>query len=134
MINTARAYAGRRSSPLDMLGLSLLLCVVLCASAAAAPRRIHVRHGTVYAHGYLHGFQSRADFVLHARRHQHLGLLITRGGATVVMLYGSHGFVDGAPGGIDSVLPRTGDYRIKITEHRMAEPWRGPFTLRVRLH
>lgn len=135
MLNTITLWKSRPLSPLRTLGLGLPLAFVLAAPASAATHRIYVPHGhgTVYVHGYLRGFQSRADFVLHARHGQRLGLLITHGGATVVSLTGPHGFADGAPGGVEDVLPRTGDYHIKITEHRMGEPWRGRFTLRVRL-
>jgi hypothetical protein len=117
------------------LGLSLVTAV-LPGAPAAAVHRIHIPHGhgTVRVHGYLRGYQSRRRYVLHARRHQHLSLLVTRGGPTVVSIIFPNGEQEGAPGGVDARLTRTGDYHIRVSEHRMGEPWRGRFTLRVRLH
>ena len=118
------------------LAFGHLLAVSLSSPATAAPRRIHIPHGhgTVFVHGHLRGFHSRAVFLLRARRGRTLTLGMTRGGPTVVMLRFPNGQSDGAPGGVEDVLPITGDYRITLTEHRMGEPWNGPFTLKVRLH
>ena len=134
MQTTLTAKTGRQFP--HALTLGLLLAISLGVPAAAAPQRIHVPHGhgTILVHGRLRGFQSRAVFLLHARAGQTLSLLMVRGGPSVVMLRFPSGQRDGAPGGIEDVLPQTGDYRITLTEHRMGEPWRGPFTLRVRLH
>ena len=114
----------------------LLLATSLCSPVAAVPQRIFVPHGhgTVFVHGHLRGFHSRAVFVLHAHRGRTLTLGMVQGGPTVVMLRFPNGQQDGAPGGVEDVLPVTGDYRITLTEHRMGEPWNGPFTLKVRLH
>ena len=122
--------------PARRLVLSLLFVAWLCSSAQAAPRRIRLPHGPgpVFVHAYLNGFRGVARFFLHARRGQRLSLDSVGGGASVVMVSFPHGGQDGAPGGIDDVLlPQTGDYRITVTEHRMGEPWRGRFTLKVRL-
>ena len=117
-------------------GIRLSIRHFSCGPVAAAPRRIHVPHGhgTVFVHGHLRGFHSRARFVLHARRGRTLTLSMVRGGPTVIMLRFPNGQQDGAPGGVEDVLPQTGDYRITLTEHRMGDPWNGPFTLKVRLH
>jgi hypothetical protein len=131
--NTIMAATVRRLLP--ALALGLLFVFFLCAPVSAAPRRIHVPHGhgTVFVHGHLRGFRSRAVFLLHARQGQTLTLGMTQG-RPVVMLRFPNGHQDGAPGGVEDVLPLTGDYRITLTEHRMGEPWNGPFTLKVRLH
>ncbi len=138
MRNTIAAPTALRLCP--SLALGSLLAFSLCTPATAAPRRIHVPHGhgTVLVRGHLHGYHSRAVFLLHARRGQTLTLGfplgMPLGGPAVVMLRFPNGHQDGAPGGIEDVLPVTGDYRITLTEHRMGEPWNGPFTLKVRLH
>ena len=62
------------------------------------------------------------------------GLQIVQGGPTVVGLRFPNGRGDGAPGGIEDVLPQTGEYPIRVTEHQMGNPWHGPFTLKVTLH
>ena len=119
-----------------VLGMGLLLVVQLCTPVAAAPRRIHIPggHGTIRVHGFLRGSHDVARFVLYARRGRTLSLLMVRGGASVVMLTFPSGREDGAPGGISDLLPQTGDYHIRVSEHHMGEPWRGPFTLKVSLH
>ncbi|MBV9850692.1 MAG: hypothetical protein JO250_13545 [Armatimonadetes bacterium] len=134
MRNTVATMTVRRF--LLVLALGSLSIVSLCSPAAAAPRRIHIPHGhgTIYVHGHLHGFRSRVVFVLHAHRGRTLTLSMVRGGPTVIMLRFPNGQEDGAPGGVEDVLPRTGDYRITLSEHLMGGPWRGPFTLKVRLH
>ena len=116
------------------VGLGLLLGW-LSHSATAAPRRIAIRHGhgTAWVHGYLHGFHSRAEWVFHGRKGQHVLVQTTQGGATVVMVRFPNGESSGAPGGTEEVLPQTGDCHITVTEHHMAEPWHGRFTLKVTL-
>ncbi len=118
------------------LALGFLLVTSLGIPATAAPRRIHIPHGhgTVFVRGHLRGYRSRVVFLLHARRGQTLTLGMPLGGPMVVMLRFPNGQEDGAPGGVEDTLTRTGDYRITLTEHRMGEPWNGPFTLKVRLH
>jgi hypothetical protein len=89
--------------------------------------------GNASAHGYLSGYDSRAAFVFQARAGQKLRISTIRGGATVVMIRFANGAIDGAPGGIESNVPTTGYTKITVTEHKMAQPWSGPFTLDIQV-
>jgi hypothetical protein len=61
---------------------------------------------------------------------------ITGKGPTRGVVRFPSGKQDGGPGGVvfDDDLTEMGDYHIRVTESMMAQQWRGPFTLEVRLH
>lgn len=97
--------------------------------------RIHFKRGATSAsmRGYLRGGWDEEYFVLRARTGQHMRVEIKGDGATVGVVMAPSGKQEGQPGGVvfDDDLTETGDYRIRVSEHLMAEAWRGHFTLKV---
>ncbi len=112
-----------------------IVAVLLISSASAQkpPQRIYFARGATEARakGYLRGIRDEAVFVLRAKAGQHMRVDIRGRGATRGTVMFPDGQQDGAPGGVvfDGILPTTGDYRIKVTESSMADPWSGSFTL-----
>ena len=113
----------------------ILFVTLLTSTTAFASTRLYVSpNGSIaHIHGRLSGYSSNAQFILFTRRGQQLNVQTSQGGATVVTIVYSNGKLDGSPGGIAVTVPQTGDVHIIVTEHKMAEPWNGPFTLDVKL-
>jgi hypothetical protein len=113
-----------------MIAAAFLISPVV---AQKAPQRVYFARGATQARvkGYLRGIRDEAVFVLRAQAGQHMRVEIQARGATRGMVIFPNGQQDGAPGGVffDGSLPVTGDYRIRVTESSMADPWSGSFTL-----
>ena len=103
------------------------------AEAAATP--VQFPAGSIHGrgHGFLHRVGGKHDFIFHARLGQHLRVNIVGRGPTRGVVSFPGGGQDGSPGGVvfDGRAPRTGDYRLRVTEDSMAEQWRGPVTVYV---
>lgn len=122
----------------------VLAGIFLCATFSAvvaqkqkAPRRIVFGRGATVAtvRGNLRGIKDEAWFVLRARSGQHMRIDISGKGPTRGVVTFPSGKQDGGPGGViyDGFIDESGDYKIRVTESSMAEPWRGRFTLTVRV-
>ena len=127
------ASASRAIATLAALMLGTSICL-----ASQPTRRIHFKPGATSARveGHLSGMKDEARFVLKAKAGQHMRATITTAdGSTVGMLYFPSGKQDGQPGGLffDGDLTETGDYRIGVFEHNMADGWKGHFTLVVEI-
>jgi hypothetical protein len=95
----------------------------------ACPIRIAFRHGkyTGQARSSLTGQGQERWFVVRATVGQTMVVVVNGKGATGGTVYFPGGGQDGGPGGrvFDGTLPTSGDYRIRVTESLMAEPWSG---------
>ena len=113
--------------------LAVAAIIALTSLATFAQTRVYFARGATRAtaRGYLRGIRDEANFVLRAKAGQHMRVEIRGRGATRGMVTFPSGQGDGQPGGVifDGVLPDTGDYRIRVTESSMADPWRGNFTV-----
>lgn len=120
--SAAPAASGQRASA----HVSQAACV---RGSKACPIRIVFRHGayTGQAHSSLTGQGMDRWFVVRARAGQTMVVVVQGAGATGGTVYLPGGGQDGQPGGrvFDGPLPTTGDYRIRVTESLMAEPWVG---------
>jgi hypothetical protein len=101
-----------------------------CArGSTACPIRIAFRHGkyTGQARSSLTGQGQERWFVVRAKAGQTMVVVVNGKGATGGTVYFPGGGQDGGPGGrvFDGSLPTSGDYRIRVTESLMAEPWSG---------
>lgn len=117
---------------------TLLLLIILHSPVSARnikTHRINFKRGATSAsvRGYLRGGRDEEYFVLRAKAGQHMRVEIVGDGAMVGVVYAPSGKQEGQPGGVvfDDDLTETGDYRIRVSEHLMAEAWRGYFTLKV---
>lgn len=121
-------YKSRLSCCLAAAAIIALTSLVACAQT-----RVYFARGATRAtaRGYLRGVGDEANFVLRARAGQHMRVEIRGRGATRGTVTFPSGQSDGQPGGVifDGILPDTGDYRIRVTESSMADPWRGNFTV-----
>lgn len=127
------ASASRAIAVIALLMLGASMCL-----ASQPTRRIRFKPGATSARveGHLSGMKDEARFVLKAKAGQHMRASITTAdGTTVGMLYFPSGKQDGQPGGLffDGDLTETGDYRIGVSEHNMADAWKGHFTLVVEI-
>jgi hypothetical protein len=117
-----------------MVVLMLLFSQIIWASPTAE-RRIQLKKGqtVAYVKGTLRHIHDEANFVLRARAGQHMRITITGEGPTRGVVTFPSGQQDGGPGGLvfDDRLPKTGDYRIRVTESSMGEEWQGRFFLEV---
>ena len=113
--------------------LALAAIIALASLATFAQTRVYFARGATRAtaRGYLRGIRDEANFVLRAKAGQHMHVEIRGRGATRGVVTFPSGQSDGQPGGVifDGILPDTGDYRIRVTESSMADPWRGNFTV-----
>lgn len=119
---------------------ALLLLLTLLAGAAEAQtpdRRVRFARGATRARvsGRLTAARPEAVFVFRARRGQHARVRLVRAAGpvrTYFVLPG--GEEEGQPGaGIiyEDELPATGDYRVRVHQSPMGNPWRGPFLLEI---
>ena len=119
------------------LALSFLLGFLCGQSTPAKDTRIKFKRGatSATAQGWLTKPSDEAYFVLNARAGQHMRVTINGKGATRGTVIFPSGKADGQPGGLifDDRLDESGDYRIRVTESQMAEPWRGRFTIKVEI-
>jgi hypothetical protein len=113
--------------------LAVAAIIALASLDTFAQTRVYFARGATRAtaRGYLGGIRDEANFVLRAKAGQHMRVEIRGRGATRGVVTFPSGQADGQPGGLifDGILPDTGDYRIRITESNMANPWRGSFTV-----
>ena len=120
--SAAPAAAGGRTAA----RVSQAACV---RGSKACPIRIVFRHGayTGQAHSTLAGQGMDRWFVVRAHAGQTMVVVVQGAGATGGTVYFPGGGQDGQPGGrvFDGTLQTTGDYRIRVTESLMAEPWVG---------
>lgn len=97
--------------------------------ARACPIRITFASGAYsgQAHAQLGGISSERWFVVHARADQAMVVVVEGRGPTRGTVFFPNGRSMGQPGGrvLDSVLPASGDYLIRVTESQMAEAWSG---------
>ena len=116
--------------------------IIVCAAFVSAfaqtensPRRIIFARGATVgrASGYLRGMRDREWFVVRLNSGQHIRVAIDARGATRGMLIWPSGKQEGGPGGVifDGDTDETGDYKISVGESMMADPWRGPITVKV---
>lgn len=79
------------------------------------------------ARSSLSGATSSRWFVVNLRAHQHLVVWVVGHGATGGTLYFPGGGHVGQPGGrvFDDEVPRSGDYRIRVSELVMGDAWSG---------
>src|SRR5882762_8169423 len=114
-------------------GLATVAIIALTSLATFAQTRVYFARGATRAtaRGYLRGIRDEANFVLRAKAGQHMRVEIRGQGATRGVVTFPSGQADGQPGGVifDGILPDTGDYRIRVTESNMANPWSGSFTV-----
>jgi hypothetical protein len=107
--------------------------IAIASLTTVAQTRVYFARGATRAtaRGYLRGMRDEANFVLRAKAGQHMRVEIKGRGATRGVVTFPSGQADGQPGGVifDGILPDTGDYRIRVTESSMADPWRGNFTV-----
>ena len=105
--------------------------------AQKAPQRVTFARGATVARvtGYLRGMNDYALFVLRAKAGQHMRVEINAFGATRGMVIFPSGKQDGAPGGVifDDDIDENGDYRIRVTESSMGDPWRGRIVLKIEI-
>ena len=118
--------------------IMIIVCATIVSASAQtenAPRRIVFARGATVgrASGYLGGMRDRAFFVVRLNSGQHIRVEIIARGATRGVLIWPSGKQDGGPGGVifDGDTDETGDYKISVGESMMAEPWRGPITVKV---
>ena len=113
--------------------LAVAAIIALTSLATFAQTRVYFARGATRAtaRGYLRGIRDEANFILRAKAGQHMRVEIRGRGATRGVVTFPSGQSDGQPGGVifDGILPDTGDYRIRVTESSMADPWRGNFTV-----
>ena len=78
-------------------------------------------------HSQLLGIRSQRWFVVHARAGQTMIVIVEGRGPTRGTVFFPGGGSDGQPGGrvFDASVPRTGDYRIRVTESPMGQGWSG---------
>jgi hypothetical protein len=97
--------------------------------SSACPIRIAFRHGkyTGQARSSLTSQGQERWFVVRAKAGQTMVVVVNGKGPTGGTVYFPGGGQDGGPGGrvFDGSLPTSGDYRIRVTESLMAEPWSG---------
>ncbi|MGB9182301.1 MAG: hypothetical protein WCB68_23935 [Pyrinomonadaceae bacterium] len=118
---------------------TLLLLLIIPHSPVNAreikTRRINFKRGQTSAsvRGSLRGMNEMKVFLVRAKAGQHMRVEIVGDGATVGYVTAPSGKQEGMPGGVvfDDELKETGDYRLLVKEHNMAEGWRGHFILKV---
>ncbi len=97
--------------------------------ARACPIRIRFAPGAYSGQGHsqLLGIRSQRWFVVHARAGQEMIVIVEGRGATRGVVSFPGGGSNGQPGGrvFDASVPRTGDYRIHVTESPMGQGWSG---------
>jgi len=105
------------------------------AGSSACPIRIIFGPGaySAQATGSLAGQSADTWFVVRARAGQSAIVIVEGAGPTRGIVYFPNRKTAGMPGGrvFDGLLPVSGDYRIRVSESTMAQPWRGPVTVLV---
>ena len=101
-----------------------------CASGSShCPIRITFHRGAYSGQGTssLSGLSSSKWFVVRARADQTMIVIVKGAGPTRGIVYFPNGHHEGQPGGrvFDGLLPRTGDYRIRVSESLMGSAWSG---------
>ena len=98
--------------------------------SSTCPIRIRFAPGAYAGQGrsMLTGQGMDRWFVVRARAGQTMIVIINGKGATGGEVHFPGGGQDGGPGGriYDDTVPASGDYRIRVTESLMAQPWKGP--------
>ncbi len=120
-------------------GGSLQVAAAPCSPGrAACPIRIVFARGwySSQASATMTGIRSERWFVVHARAHQTMVVLVEGAGPTRGEVHFPNGRMDGQPGGrvFDGILPVSGDYRIRVTESLMGTAWRGRVTVVVLIY
>lgn len=99
------------------------------SGSSACPIRIAFQRGAYSGQGSssLSGLSSSRWFVVRARAEQTMIVIVKGAGPTRGIVYFPGGHHEGQPGGrvFDGVLPRSGDYRIRVSESLMGSPWSG---------
>jgi hypothetical protein len=132
----AAGVAHRSASPPTPTGTGP---AAACARGAkACPIRIVFRPGAYsgQASSALADQSSEKWFTVRARAGQTLVVVIVGAGATGGTIYFPGGGQDGGPGGriFDGEVPKTGVYRIRVSESLMAEGWSGRVTVVVMVY
>ena len=101
-----------------------------CMSGSpACPIRITFRPGGYSGQGTssLSSLSSSKWFIVRARAGQNMIAIVKGAGPTRGIVYLPDGHHEGQPGGrvFDRVLPRSGDYRIRVSESLMGSAWSG---------
>jgi hypothetical protein len=107
-----------------------LVAATTCTPGArACPIRIRFAAGAFSGQGHsqLLGIRSQRWFVVRARAGQTMIVVVEGAGPTRGTVFFPGGGSDGQPGGrvFDASVPRTGDYRIRVTESPMGQGWSG---------
>ncbi|HYV24680.1 MAG TPA: hypothetical protein VE969_05535 [Pyrinomonadaceae bacterium] len=121
-----------------LFAVLIIVCAAIVSASAQtekSPRRIVFARGAAVgrASGYLRGMRDRLFFVVRLNSRQHIRVEIDARGATRGTLIWPSGKQEGGPGGVifDGDTDETGDYKISVGESMMADPWRGPITVKV---
>ena len=106
------------------------IATATCTSGSSAcPIRITFRPGAYSGQGTssLSGLSSSRWFVVRARAGQTMIVIVKGAGPTRGIVYFPNGHHEGQPGGrvFDGLLPKPGDYRIRVSESLMGSAWRG---------
>jgi hypothetical protein len=120
------------SAPAAATGTTARANVVTAActiGSSTCPIRIAFRPGAYSGQGtsWLSGLSSSKWFVVRARAGQTMIVIVKGAGATRGIVYFPNGHHEGQPGGrvFDGLLPRSGDYRIRVSESLMGSAWSG---------
>jgi hypothetical protein len=130
IVAASPATAGARPASASIgSGASVSAATPCARGAKACPIRIVFRPGryTGQARSSLTSQGQERWFVVRAQAGQTMVVVVNGKGATGGTVYFPGGGQDGGPGGrvFDGTLPTSGDYRIRVTESLMAEPWSG---------
>jgi hypothetical protein len=112
-----------------------LLMVACMAPGEGADLEIRFKRGATEAHvsGRLSAAQE-VCYALTARSGQKMKLNADGKGAITIQVTPPHGDTEGEPGGVlEMDLTETGKYRVCLAESKMGDPWKGTFTLNVRI-
>lgn len=105
------------------------------AGSSACPIRITFSSGaySAQATGSLVSPSVDTWFVVRARAGQSAIVIVEGAGPTRGIVYFPNHKYAGMPGGrvLDGLLPVSGDYRIRVSESLMAQPWHGHVTVLV---
>jgi hypothetical protein len=120
----------------SVVGTGPQVSAVTCrAGSSACPIRITFAPGaySAQATGSLASQSVDTWFVVRARANQSAIVIVEGAGPTRGIVYFPNHRYSGMPGGrvFDGLLSVTGDYRIRVSESTMAQPWHGPVTVLV---
>ncbi len=126
----AAAAGGVPGSPATETPAGPIQPLTACTPGArSCPIRITFAPGAYSGQGHseMLGIRSQRWFVVHARAGQVMIVIVEGRGATRGVVSSPGGSSNGQPGGrvFDASVPRTGDYRIHVTESPMGQGWSG---------